>query len=217
MAKKKVRKEERAYLYFRENNKGSLNIKFGPDKYTKDTSKFYEILIMGILQSVTFLSNMMADFDLEKRKENYDIISNAFQAILFEAFPDIKEEIFKEIELEEVVAEAVEKGEKIEVENEEEFLAKVEETKENLREKMYTPKPLIDVEELEKILIEINEAEVAFEKLLNKVQGNRNYFNKKEKEIFANLLERALHVNDIRYMEIKEKLSSVPTKDERTN
>lgn len=205
---KDIKKRDRAYLYFRENKRGYLNIKFGPEKYGHDTEKFYEILMLGLLQSLNFLSNLTVDLALEDRERYYNIISNTVQSILFEAFPDVKDKIFADIEMENIVAEAVETGKTIPVEDEEAFKAKIEETKEKLKEQFATPISLNDEDKI-KHAIEIAEANVKFigEILARLDEGN--YILNEHKRLIQVLLKDEV----MRFEEDLYKLGAL-TKDE---
>lgn len=185
MNKKRIPKKDRAFLYFRENGKGYLNIKFGPDKYSHDTEKFYEILITGLLQSVTFLSNISKELPIEKRKENYETLRLAFQAILFEAFPDIKKIIEDEMEIDQMVEEAVESGEKIEVPDEEIFKEQIKQAKEKYKKDAVNPS---NIEKLEEDYLKLNETRKFLEDLILRLHSG-NYVKVKDKKYLLGLLD----------------------------
>jgi hypothetical protein len=127
----KIKKDDRAYLYFRENGKGGLNIKFGPDKYGEDTSKFSEILIMGNLKCVSFLSGLTIEEPLDTRMRQYENIKLTFSAIFDEAFPDVFQEKKRILGLEELAIERVESGDTVSPE----FEKRVEEAKEEIKKR----------------------------------------------------------------------------------
>lgn len=127
----KIKKKDRAFLYFRENNKGGLNIKFGPEQYTTDTKKFSEILMIGNLKCLAFLSGLTKDEDLEIRKAQYENIKISYQAIFDEVFPDVFEENKRILDLEETVIKRVEEGDSVSPE----FEKKIEEAKKVIKER----------------------------------------------------------------------------------
>lgn len=146
---KKIKKEDRAFLYFRENGLGNLNIKFGPDKYVKNTEKFYEILMYGLFKGISFLSNLTKKHPLSKRREHYETISKSLTAIINEAFPDVFQEIKNEIEMENETIKRVEAGHQVS----EEFQEKFDEAKEELK-KRFSDKKEITVSDNNKKLAE---------------------------------------------------------------
>lgn len=205
---KDIKKRDRAYLYFRENKRGYLNIKFGPEKYGHDTEKFYEILMLGLLQSLNFLSNLTVDLALEDRERYYNIISNTVQSILFEAFPDVKDKIFADIEMENIVAEAVETGKTIPVEDEEAFKARIEETKTKLKEQFITPVPLNDEEKI-KNAIAIAKTNIRLIRQISTRLYEGNYVLNEHKKLIQALLRDEM----MRFEEDLYKLGAL-TKDE---
>ena len=60
-SKGQLKKEDRAFLYFQENSKGLLSIKFGPDKYARDTAKFRDMLMLGLGYGLSFFSGLIKD------------------------------------------------------------------------------------------------------------------------------------------------------------
>ena len=125
----KIKKEDRAYLYFRENALGNLNIKFGPEKYTKDTEKFYEILMYGTFKGISFLSGLTKKEPIMKRREHYNTISTSLSAVVNESFPDVFEMLKKEAEDEMTALKRVEEGHEVSPE----FQKKFDEAKEKLK------------------------------------------------------------------------------------
>jgi len=125
----KIKKEDRAFLYFRENGLGNLNIKFGPEKYAHNTEKFYEILMYGLFKGISFLSNLTKKHPITQRREHYETISRSLTAVINESFPDVFEEIKKEIEMENETIKRVETGHQVS----EEFQEKFDEAKEELK------------------------------------------------------------------------------------
>lgn len=131
----KIKKEDRAFLYFRENGLGNLNIKFGPEKYTKDTSKFYDIFMFGAFKVISFLSGLTKNEDIMKRREHYNSISTSFSAVVNQAFPDVfemlKQESIDEIE----TIKRVKEGHQVSPEFQEKFDKAKEELKARIPEK----------------------------------------------------------------------------------
>lgn len=201
MSDKRIPKEDRAFLYFRENGKGYLNIKFGPEKYTKDTQKFYEVLMVGVLQAVTFLSNVGSELSPEQREDNYETLRIGFQAILFEAFPDIKRKIDEELAIEEVVIKATEEGKLIPVKDEETFQKAIEETKE--KHKSQTSE-VLKKENLEKQKEEIVEAIAVFKDIIERLQSGKG-FTKEQRKTLANFVGNA-YVSNLQALEDLENL-----------
>jgi len=127
----KLKKDDRAFLYFRENAKGALNIKFGPEKYATDTKKFTEILLTGNLHCMTFLSNLTKEEPMEFRMRQYDNMKVNYHAILDQAFDDVFAEKKRIYELEELAIERAESGDPISPEFEE----KIKEAKAKIKER----------------------------------------------------------------------------------
>lgn len=128
----KKKKEDRAFLYFRENAKGGLNIKFGPEKFTEDTEKFSQVLMIGNLKCMLFLSSLTLKEPLDTRVAQYENIKIAYHAILDEAFPDVFDEKKRIMGLEEIAIERAEAGDKISPEFEE----KIEEAKKAIKKRV---------------------------------------------------------------------------------
>jgi hypothetical protein len=126
---KKIKKDDRAFLYFRENREGTINVKFGPKKYSKDTEKFYELMMKGFYNCLLFLSGVMSELSIEEREGAYEKISLAFGSMLSDSFKDVFDKKKKEYELEELAIERVEKGE---FNPSEEFKEKISETKKEI-------------------------------------------------------------------------------------
>lgn len=129
-----IKKEDRAFLYYRQNKNGRLNMKFGPEKYTKDSEKFSQMLFTGTLYGVSFLSSLSREHGIEFRNKQYEDIALIFNSILNDSFPDVFEKKKQELTMEEMAIEAVEKGEEVPKET----LEKIEELKEKIIER--TPK-----------------------------------------------------------------------------
>lgn len=199
MSEKRIPKKDRAYLYFRENGRGYLNIKFGPEQYTNDTQKFYEILMVGVLQAVTFLSNVGENLTFEERQENYETLRLAFQAILFEAFPDIKKMMDDETAIEELVDQAVESGEKILAEDEEEFQKQKSEAKKRYRQ-IIEEQYAMPLEEIKKEIIGSIEI---FENIIERLQGKK-YIKENQRKILLNLISNA-YIQNLQALEDLEK------------
>lgn len=161
---KKIKKEDRAFLYYRQNSNGRLNMKFGPEKYHKDTSKFSEMLFSGTLYGVSFLASLSSELGEEFREKQYEDIGAIFNSILNDSFPDIYEKKKKELLMEEEAIEAVEKGKDIP----EETLEKIQATKQKVKERIAEKQSIKDYnkktielmedekERIEKELKEIN-------------------------------------------------------------
>ena len=128
----KKKAEDRAFLYFRENSKGGLNIKFGPEKFTEDTGKFNEILMVGNLKCILFLSSLTVKEPLDTRMSQYENIKLAYHAILDEAFPDVFDEKKRIMGLEEMAIERAEAGDEISPEFEE----KIQEAKKEIKKRV---------------------------------------------------------------------------------
>jgi hypothetical protein len=127
----KLKKDDRAFLYFRENAKGALNIKFGPEKFATDTQKFTEILLTGNLHCMTFLSNLTQQEPMEFRMKQYDNMKVNYHAVLDQAFEDVFAEKKRIYELEELAIERVESGDKVS----QEFEEKIQEAKEEIKKR----------------------------------------------------------------------------------
>lgn len=127
----KLKKDDRAFLYFRENAKGALNIKFGPEKFATDTQKFTEILLTGNLHCMTFLSNLTREEPMEFRMRQYDNMKVNYHAVLDQAFDDVFAEKKRIYELEELAIERVESGDPISPEFEE----KIQEAKNEIKKR----------------------------------------------------------------------------------
>ncbi len=127
---KKVKKEDRAFLYFRENSRGRLNIKFGPEKYTKDTEKLSHMLLTGAYYILTLMAQF-AEGNEHIEEEMYNYYTLAFSAIINEAFPKIFDKLRAEQLNEELAIQRVEEGHEIS----EETIEKIEQTKEKIKER----------------------------------------------------------------------------------
>lgn len=185
MSKKRIPKQDRAFLYFRENSRGYLNIKFGPDKYSSDTKKFYEVLMVGVLQSITFLANVGKDqLTFEEHKENYETIRQAFQAVLFEAFPEVKKKIDEELAIEEEVIKVTEEGKFVPVEDEEAFQKAIEETKTSLKGKS---SEVLKQKDLKLEIEKIKESLPVFEEILERIQRNKG-FTQEQRKVLNNIM-----------------------------
>ena len=124
----KIKKEDQGFLYFRENSKGTMNVKFGPEKYATDTKKFSEILFMGNLNCMTFFSNLTIDEPMDFRISQYENLKLNYHAVLDQAFNDVFKEKKRIYELEELAIEKVNAGETVSPEFEE----KIQEVKKEI-------------------------------------------------------------------------------------
>ena len=174
----KIKKENRAFLYFRENGNGGLNIKFGPEQFTTDTKKFNEILMIGNLKCISFLSGLTAKENLEIRMAQYENIKLSFSAVFDQAFPDVfaekkrimlnEEEAFRKAEADEPLSES--------------FLKEIEETKKKMREENQAKPKLVVTENNEKILKDIEDQVELFGKVYESVMENYNPKDVEEKD-----------------------------------
>ncbi|NCU41870.1 MAG: hypothetical protein EOM19_04075 [Candidatus Moranbacteria bacterium] len=127
----KIKKEDRAFLYFRENAKGFLNVKFGPDQYATDTKKFVQILFAGNMSCITFLSNLTKEEPMETRMRQYENLKLNYHAVLDGAFEDVFEEKKKMLEEEITAIRRAEAGDPISPEFEE----KIQEAKKEIKKR----------------------------------------------------------------------------------
>jgi hypothetical protein len=104
----KVPKEDRAYLYIRENSRGGINIKFGPDKYSVDTDKLMDITFYGLYKVLALVTSFIPQEDIKARKDFYDSYARLFSSILNSILPDIAEIKEKEISYQEQAIKDVE-------------------------------------------------------------------------------------------------------------
>jgi hypothetical protein len=169
MQKEKKSKKELAYLYFRENNKGGLNIKFGPDIYSKDTEKFGEILLSGNLRCLDFLSILTKEEPMEVRMAQYENIRLSYNSLFDTAFPDVFEEKKRIMGLEEEAIRKMESGEP----HDPEFLKQVEAAKEKIKQR--STQIIADVSDNNKKFI--SDVEEQLEILTHTQEVFRNQFN----------------------------------------
>lgn len=128
-----LKKEDRAFLYFMENSKGRLSIKFGPDKYTHNTKKFNDMLMLGLSYGLAFFSNLLKEKPINEREEYYDKIILTLGAVAHEAFPDVFEYKAKKIVDEETAIKLVEEGFTPSEETEQKVLKLKEELREQIK------------------------------------------------------------------------------------
>lgn len=175
-----IKKEDRAYLYFRENKLGNLNIKFGPEKYTKDTSKFYDILMYGMFKGISFLSGLTKKEPIMKRREHYNSISTSLSAVVNEAFPDVYEMLKKEAEDEILAIQRAESGHVRSPEFEEKF----EEAKEQLKERFAQKTTMTVSENNKKIANDIIEQIELFREVQDVMNKEWTITNGDEADLF---------------------------------
>lgn len=207
MDNKNIPKEDRAYLYFRENKQGKLNIKFGPEKYDQDTKKFTEILFTGMLYGAHMLSAFTKDLGVEVRKEQYENLALTFNSILNDTFPDIFELKKQELLYEEMAIEAVESGDKVSEETKE----KIDELKASVQKRIVEKnleQEIIKKENFEKELFKLEEE-------LNKIEEELELLKDRDKEDYIMWLLTQRKNDTIKYKElVLKELDSYKTKEE---
>ena len=127
----KLKKEDRAFLYFRENSRGLVNVRFGPDKYGKDTGRMSQVLVSGTLSCFSMFSLLTKNEPLDVRMAQHESIKMNYIAMLDTAFPDVFEEKKRITGLEEMAIERAEANDTLS----KEYLEKVEEAKEKIKER----------------------------------------------------------------------------------
>lgn len=182
-------KIKKTYLRFRTTNDGSVNLKFGPQRYVGETEEFFKLLMTGNILSIKFLSSITKE--PEARENLFHRVGDTYNAILLDAFPDIEEKILKEEAIIAEVDEAIEEGKQIlSDEEEQEFQKKKKELKENLAVEFEEQLPVN--EKTKKILKEqlFLQYGITFEELCRsrevilKLQ-NGDYINKKDKKLLS--------------------------------
>jgi hypothetical protein len=204
----KLKKDDRAFLYFRENAKGALNIKFGPEKFSTDTQKFTEVLLTGNLHCMTFLSNLTKQEPMEFRMRQYDNMKLNYHAVLDQAFDDVFAEKKRIYELEELAIERVENGDAISPEFEE----KIQEAKATIKERstQKTPEKIEGQSERFKKEVEdriqiLEETKARFEELHPELEpGEEDEENFIMKQVINGLIEDEIEKLTNLYREIEE-------------
>ncbi|NCB50128.1 MAG: hypothetical protein EOM53_05605 [Alphaproteobacteria bacterium] len=208
----KLKKDSQAFLYFRENSKGALNIKFGPEKFSTDTKKFTEILLTGNLHCMTFLSNLTKQEPLDFRTRQYENLKLNYHAILDQAFEDVYEEKKRIYQLEELAIERVEKGDTVSPE----FEKKVSEAKEDIAKRSNQKTFENKKEEEEKFRVELEKNIEALEKTrilisnimgiqtMGFVTGDENDEKSDAYEVVIRLIDDEIQKNKQAYMDLEE-------------
>lgn len=130
MGKDKIKK---TYLRFVTDEKGGVNIKFGPKKYAGNVEEFYKLLMTGNILAIQFLSSTVIKD--EERESLFHRVGDTYNAILLDSFPDVHKKILEEDSIIAKADEATEEGKQILSDEEElEFQKKKAELKDNLAE-----------------------------------------------------------------------------------
>lgn len=184
-SKVQLRKEDRAYLYFQENSRGLLSIKFGPDKYARDTAKFRDMLMLGLGYGLSFFSDLIKDRTILEREEFYEKTSLTLSALLQQAFPDVFEYRAKKLLDEEEAIRRVEEGWK----PSEETLEKIKEIKKANEERLKKNRNLtMSVDEKEdEILLQLEYAYQEYNKALDYMMTVQNKLTNKNKLEYSEL------------------------------
>lgn len=184
-SKVQLKKEDRAYLYFQENSRGLLSIKFGPDKYARDTAKFRDMLMLGLGYGLSFFSELIKDRTILEREEFYEKTSLTLSALLQQAFPDVFEYREKKLLDEEEAIRRVEEGWK----PSEETLEKIKEIKKVNEERLKKNRNLtMSVDEKEdEILLQLEYAYQEYNKALDYMMNARNKLTNKNKLEYSEL------------------------------
>lgn len=184
-SKGQLKKEDRAFLYFQENSKGLLSIKFGPDKYARDTAKFRDMLMLGLGYGLSFFSGLIKDKSIFEREEFYEKTSLTLSAILQQSFPDVFE--FREQKLldEEQAIKRVEEGWK----PSEETLEKIEEIKKVNEERLKKNRNITMSadEKADEILIQLEYAYQEYNKALDYMMTVQKKLTNKNKVEYSEL------------------------------
>lgn len=191
-SKNQIPKEDRAFLHVRENAKGRLNIKFGPEKYSTNTEKFNQMLMTTLLYGLSFINTLTKDLPITEREKHYDSVQMTLSSVLSGAFPEVFEYKRKQMLMEEEAIERVKKG----VPVDEETLNKINEVKESVMSRIKE-----DEEKLQKSIMnkiskadeELKEIELAL-KTFNKVTSGKPITeeNKKGNEFIREMLENKI-------------------------
>lgn len=191
-SKNQIPKEDRAFLHVRENAKGRLNIKFGPEKYSTNTEKFNQMLMTTLLYGLSFINTLTKDLPITEREMHYDSVQMTLSSVLSGAFPEVFEYKRKQMLMEEEAIERVKKG----VPVDEETLNKINEVKESVMSRIKE-----DEEKLQKSIMnkiskadeELKEIELAL-KTFNKVTSGKPITeeNKKGNEFIREMLENKI-------------------------
>lgn len=202
----KIKKEDRGFLYFRENEKGGLNIKFGPDKYGHDTEKFSQILMIGVLKCIAFLSGLTSKEPLDIRMAQYENIKVSFSAIFDEAFPDVFEEKKRLLGLENLAIERAEAGDPLP----QEYLDKIEKAKEQIKQRstQRTPEKIeADQENFKKDVEDkiqtLQETKEHFQELHPEFEDDENEKNFIAKQVINKLIDEEIKKLEELYGEIE--------------
>lgn len=191
-SKNQIPKEDRAFLHVRENAKGRLNIKFGPEKYSTNTEKFNQMLMTTLLYGLSFINTLTKDLPITEREKHYDSVQMTLSSVLSGAFPEVFEYKRKQMLMEEEAIERVKKG----VPVDEETLNKINEVKESVMSRIKE-----DEEKLQKSIMnkiskadeELKEIELAL-KTFNKVTSGKPITeeNKKGNEFIREMLDNKI-------------------------
>lgn len=191
-SKNQIPKEDRAFLHVRENAKGRLNIKFGPEKYSTNTEKFNQMLMTTLLYGLSFINTLTKDLPITEREMHYDSVQMTLSSVLSGAFPEVFEYKRKQMLMEEEAIERVQKG----VPVEEETLNKINEVKESVMSRIKEDKEKLQKSIMKKISKadeELKEIELAL-KTFNKVTSGKPITeeNKKGNEFIREMLENKI-------------------------
>lgn len=191
-SKNQIPKEDRAFLHVRENAKGRLNIKFGPEKYSTNTEKFNQMLMTTLLYGLSFINTLTKDLPITEREMHYDSVQTTLSSVLAGAFPEVFEYKRKQMLMEEEAIENVKKG----VPVDEETLNKINEVKESVMSRIKE-----DEEKLQKSIMkkiskadeELKEIELALKTFTEVTSGKPiTEENKKGNEFIREMLENKI-------------------------
>lgn len=184
-------KLKKVYLKFLTDRKGGVQIKFGPEKHAGELEEFFKILMIGNSQSILFLSSIVKD--QEERESLFHRIGNTYNAILLDAFPDIKDKILEEDAIIAEVDKATEEGiNLLTQEEEEEFQKKKEAYQQQLAREFQEMVPVNEKTEKEyKEQIELKlgityEELIRVRELVQKTTDNK-HLNSKDRETLSKL------------------------------